>query len=81
MSEAAAVEERERGGYIYRKGGPNLGEGGGRGGVRAADSGGASACRGRKATGRAGLASAGPRPSRASAFFLNMFRGKYCVEN
>ena len=78
----AMVAAKTEGGAIYSKGGVlgGLGKGSGSGGVRAADSGGASACGRRKATGRAGLASAGPRPSRASAFFLNKFRGKYCVE-
>ena len=67
---AMVAAKTEGGLYIARGVLGGLGKGSGSGGVRAADSGGASACGRRKATGRAGLASAGPRPSRARAFFF-----------
>ena len=69
-SPAAVMAKTERGGIYGEGGARGLGKGSGSGGVRAADSGGASACGRRKATGQAGLALAGPRPSRASAYFF-----------
>ena len=78
---AAAVRGKREGGYIYRRGGPNLGKGAPGGGVAGRDSGG-DPVSGTETTGGGAGPSAGPlaQSARGRISFFLKFRGKQFVE-